>query len=143
MKEKEIKNKILKFLSANDVNPFSCGYAIHSKTISEVLKVNYEKIKKIMKEMKKEGLVVYENKSYIVIRKENSMKRNKMNKYKYKIVFKNHNEAIGDITAKNLDEVHNILCKNKFTKMKNGTKAFYWNANEINMIEVELVEEGE
>lgn len=67
MNDIEIKNKILRFLSANDVNAFNCGYAIHSKNISEFLKVNYEKVKKIMKEMKKEGLVLYENQSYTVL----------------------------------------------------------------------------
>lgn len=66
MKDIEIKDKILRFLSANDVNVFNCGYAIHSKNISEFLKISYEKVKRIMKEMKKEGLVVYENKSYTV-----------------------------------------------------------------------------
>lgn len=64
MEDTEIKNKILRFLSANDVCVFNCGYAIHSKNISESLKISYEKIKKLMKEMKKDGLVVYENKVY-------------------------------------------------------------------------------
>lgn len=64
MEDTEIKNKILRFLSSNDVNVFNCGYAIHSKNISEALKISYEKIKKLMKEMKKDGLVVYENKVY-------------------------------------------------------------------------------
>ena len=67
MEEVEIKDKILKMLSVNDVNIFNCGYAIHSKNISEFLKINYEKVKKIMKEMKREGLVVYENKTYTVL----------------------------------------------------------------------------
>ena len=62
----EIKNKILKFLSAQDVGAFSSAYATHSKVIAEVVEIDYETIKKIMKEMKKEGLVVYENKSYTV-----------------------------------------------------------------------------
>lgn len=66
MKEKTIQNKILKLLSSQDVGAFSSGYAIHSKAISEEVKVDYETIKKIMKQMKKEGLVVYENKSYTV-----------------------------------------------------------------------------
>lgn len=61
-----IKNKILKFLAINDVNPFACGIAICSKAISEVTNTDYEIIKKTMKEMKKEGLVYYENKSYSV-----------------------------------------------------------------------------
>lgn len=61
-----IKNKILKLLSSNDVVVFDSGYAIHSKIISNILQINYEKIKMTMKEMKKEGLVVYENKSYRV-----------------------------------------------------------------------------
>lgn len=67
MEDKEIKDKILKFLSANDVNIFNCGYAIHSKNISESLHISYEKIKRIIKKMKREGLVVYENKSYTVL----------------------------------------------------------------------------
>lgn len=63
---REIKDKILKFLSAQDVGAFSSAYATHSKVIAEVVEIDYETIKKIMKEMKKEGLVVYENKSYTV-----------------------------------------------------------------------------
>lgn len=63
----KIKEDILRFLAENDVNCFSSGYAISSKNISECLKINYEKVKKIMKEMKKEGLIVYENKSYTVL----------------------------------------------------------------------------
>ncbi len=66
LSKEEIENKILRFLSANDVSCFNCGYAIHSKNISEYLKISYEKVKKIMREMKKEGLVVYENKSYTI-----------------------------------------------------------------------------
>lgn len=66
MKEKETIDEILRFLSINDVDCFNAGYAIHSKVISEALKIDYEKTKKIMKKMKKEGLVVYENKSYTV-----------------------------------------------------------------------------
>ena len=62
----DIKSKILKILSAQDVGAFSSGYAIHSKTISEELDIDYETIKKTMKEMKRDGLVVYENKSYTV-----------------------------------------------------------------------------
>lgn len=61
-----VKNRILKLLSAQDVGAFSSGYAMHSKTISEIINVNYNDIKRIMKEMKKEGLVTYENKSYTV-----------------------------------------------------------------------------
>ena len=64
MEEQEIKDKILRFLSAFDCDVFNCGYAVHSKNISQGLKISYEKVKKIMKEMKKEGLVIYENKSY-------------------------------------------------------------------------------
>ena len=39
MEEKETIDKILRFLSINDVNCFNTGYAIHSKTISEALKI--------------------------------------------------------------------------------------------------------
>ena len=68
--------------------------------------------------------------------------KKKMKTYKYKIIFKNKNESEGIITAKNLSEVHRILCTNKFQQVENGTKAFYWNTNEINTIEVELLEKG-
>ncbi len=67
--------------------------------------------------------------------------KRKMKKYKYKIIFKNKNEAEGIITARNLTGVYYILCKNKFTQVDNKTKAFYWNANEINMLEVNLLKE--
>lgn len=67
--------------------------------------------------------------------------KRKMKKYKYKIIFKNKNEAEGTITARNLTKVYDILCKNKFTQVDNNTKAFYWNANEINTLEVNLLKE--
>lgn len=66
MENNDIKDEILKLLSANDVNVFLCGYAISSKAISLVLKINYDKVKKIMREMKKDGLIIYENQSYTV-----------------------------------------------------------------------------
>lgn len=62
----KIKNEILKILSINDVCCFSCGIAISSKLISITLQENYEEIKKIIKEMKKEGLIFYEDKSYTI-----------------------------------------------------------------------------
>ena len=65
--DKNLENEILKILSSIDVNPFCCGTATHSKNIAQLLNVSYEKIKKIMKEMKKEGLVIYENKVYTTL----------------------------------------------------------------------------
>lgn len=63
-------------------------------------------------------------------------------KYKYKIIFKNKTEAEGIITAPSLSKVYEILLTNKFQQVKNDTKGFYWNANEINTLEVYLLEKG-
>lgn len=68
------------------------------------------------------------------------MFKRKLKRYKYRIIFKNKNEASGTIDAYNMTEVYNILLKNKFTQVSHKAKGFYWNAEEINTAEVELVE---
>lgn len=68
------------------------------------------------------------------------MFKRKLKKYKYRIIFKNKNEANGIIEAHNMTEVYDILLKNKFTQVAHRTKGFYWNAEEINTAEIELIE---
>ena len=70
----------------------------------------------------------------------NIFKKQEYKTYKYKIIFKNKNTSEGTLTAPNLDGVYEMLLKNKFQIVSNGTKGFYWNANEINTLEVYLLE---
>lgn len=72
----------------------------------------------------------------------NIFKNSKNKEYKYKIKFKNNVECEGIIEAPNLNKVYKILMTNKFQCVDNDTKAFYWNANEINTVEVYLLEKA-
>ena len=66
-----------------------------------------------------------------------------LKKFEYKIIFKNNCESKGILTAKDLDEVYEAMCTNKFQQLGNGTTAYYWNANEITVMEVKLLNEDE
>ena len=66
---------------------------------------------------------------------------NKQKKYKYRIVFKNGNEANGDITGNNLNELYDIFLKNKANFLNQGEKLYYLNRNEIQYLQVEETEE--
>lgn len=64
-----------------------------------------------------------------------------LKRFEYRIIFKNNCESKGILTAKDLDEVYKIMCTNKFQQLGNGTIAYYWNANEITVMEVKLLNE--
>lgn len=66
---------------------------------------------------------------------------NKQKKYKYRIVFKNGNEANGDITGNNLNELYDIFLKNKANFLNQGEKLYYFNRDEIQYLQVEEIEE--
>lgn len=66
---------------------------------------------------------------------------NKQKKYKYRIVFKNKNEADGDITGSNLDELKDVFLGNKANVLNQGKKLFYFNRDEIQYLQVEEIEE--
>lgn len=66
---------------------------------------------------------------------------NKQKKYKYRIVFKNGNEANGDITGNNLNELYDIFLKNKANFLNQGEKLYYFNRDEIQYLQVEETEE--
>lgn len=66
---------------------------------------------------------------------------NKQKKYKYRIVFKNGNEANGDITGNNLNELYDIFFKNKANFLNQGEKLYYFNRDEIQYLQVEEIEE--
>lgn len=66
---------------------------------------------------------------------------NKQKKYKYRIVFKNGNEANGDITGNNLNELYDIFLKNKANFLNQGEKLYYFNRDEIQYLQVEEMEE--
>ena len=66
---------------------------------------------------------------------------NKQKKYKYRIVFKNGNEANGDITGNNLNELYDIFLKNKASFLNQGEKLYYFNRDEIQYLQVEETEE--
>ena len=65
----------------------------------------------------------------------------KQKKYKYRIVFKNGNEANGDITGSNLNELCDVFLENKTNFLNQGKKLFYFNRDEIQYLEVEEIEE--
>lgn len=65
----------------------------------------------------------------------------KLNKYKYKIIYKNHNATEGILEVENMDKVYEVFMLNNFTQFKNGTKAYYYNKDEIQELSVEEVEE--
>ena len=71
---------------------------------------------------------------------KNIFKKQKNKEYKYKIIFKNKCESEGIIKAPNLNKVHEVLLTNKFQQVEDDTKGFYWNANEIETVEVYLLE---
>ena len=62
----KIENKILKILSEIDVCYLTCGRAISSKEISNILNYPYNDIKRIMRSLRYKGLIQYENKVYNV-----------------------------------------------------------------------------
>lgn len=66
---------------------------------------------------------------------------NKQKKYKYRIVFKNGNEANGDITGNNLNELYDIFLKNKANFLNQGEKLYYFNRDEIQYLQVEEIGE--
>ena len=66
---------------------------------------------------------------------------NKQKKYKYRIVFKNGNEANGDITGNNLNELYDIFLKNKANFLNQGEKLYYFNRDEIQYLQVEEIRE--
>ena len=66
---------------------------------------------------------------------------NKQKKYKYRIVFKNGNEANGDITGNNLNELYDIFFKNKANFLNQGEKLYYFNRDEIQYLQVEEIRE--
>lgn len=66
---------------------------------------------------------------------------NKQKKYKYRIVFKNGNEANGDITGNNLNELYDIFFKNKANFLNQGEKLYYFNRDEIQYLQVEEIGE--
>lgn len=79
-----------------------------------------------------------------ILKRKNKKNNNiKLNKYKYKIIYKNHNITEGILETENLDKVYETFMLNNFTQMSNNTKAFYYNKNEIQEITVEKVEEDE
>jgi len=65
----------------------------------------------------------------------------KLNKYKYKILYKNNTTTEGILEVENMDKVYEIFLLNNFNKLTNGTKAYYYNKNEILQLSVEEVEE--
>ena len=66
---------------------------------------------------------------------------NKQKKYKYRIVFKNGNEANGNITGNNSNELYDIFLKNKANFLNQGEKLYYFNRDEIQYLQVEEIEE--
>ena len=66
---------------------------------------------------------------------------NKQKKYKYRIVFKNGNEANGDITGNNLNELYDIFFKNKANFLNQWEKLYYFNRDEIQYLQVEEIRE--
>lgn len=66
---------------------------------------------------------------------------NEQKKYKYRIVFKNGNEANGNITGSNLDELKGVFLDNKANFLNQGKKMFYFNRDEIQYLQVEEIEE--
>lgn len=62
----DIENEIIRLLAIQDVSCFNCGIALPSKYFSEVLEIDYDEIKKIMRKLRNQGYIVYENKSYSV-----------------------------------------------------------------------------
>lgn len=61
--------------------------------------------------------------------------------YKYKIIYKNKSVTEGIMEVENLDVVYNCLTKGNFCQFANGTKASYWNPDEILEISVEKVDD--
>jgi DNA-binding LytR/AlgR family response regulator len=57
--------------------------------------------------------------------------------YKYRLLFKNEQEILGTIMARDLSEIYDFFLKNKFTHIDGGKKAVYYNVNEILFFEVE------
>ena len=66
---------------------------------------------------------------------------NEQKKYKYRIVFKNGNEANGNITGSNLDELKDVFLENKANFLNQGEKLYYFNRDEIQYLQVEETEE--
>ena len=66
---------------------------------------------------------------------------NEIKKYKYRMVFKNGNEANGNITGSNLDELNGVFLDNKANFLNQGEKLFYFNRDEIQYLQVEEIEE--
>lgn len=65
----------------------------------------------------------------------------KLNKYKYKIIYKNNNVTEGILEVENLDKAYEIFMLDNFTQLSHNTKAFYYNKSEIQEISIEKVEE--
>ena len=74
-----------------------------------------------------------------IFKKKN--KETKLYKYKYKIIYKNHNITEGTVEVENMDKVYEIFMLNNFTQFKSGTKAYYYNRDEIQELSIEKVEE--
>ena len=66
---------------------------------------------------------------------------NEQKRYKYRIVFKNGNEANGNITGSNLDELKDVFLGNKANFLNQGKKLYYFNRDEIQYLQVEEIEE--
>lgn len=66
---------------------------------------------------------------------------NEQKKYEYRIVFKNGNEANGNITGSNLNELYDIFLENKANFLNQGKKIFYFNRDEIQYLKVEEIED--
>lgn len=66
---------------------------------------------------------------------------NEQKKYKYRIVFKNGNEANGNITGSNLDELKDVFLENKANFLNQGEKLYYFNRDEIQYLQVEETKE--
>ena len=62
-------------------------------------------------------------------------------KYKYRIVFKNRDEASGNITGSNLDELKGTFLDNKANFLNQGKNLYYFNRDEIQCLQVEEIEE--
>lgn len=71
---------------------------------------------------------------------KNKNKEAKLNKYKYKIIYKNNNITEGILEVENMDKVYETFMLNNFNLLTNGTKAYYYNKNEIQQLSVEEVE---
>lgn len=66
---------------------------------------------------------------------------NEQKKYKYRIVFKNGNEANGNITGSNLDELKGFFLDDKANLLNQEKKLYYFNRDEIQYLQVEEIEE--